>query len=75
MALFLFVGVPIVGRLLSSVMGRKLGALATGGAVGAIGWFLTASLLLAGRRRHRRALHRRRDGHRRRSRRGGIAAR
>lgn len=47
MALFLFVGVPILGRLLSSVMGRKLGALATGGAVGAIGWFLTASLLIA----------------------------
>ena len=46
-AIFLFVGVPIVGRVLSSVMGRKLGALATGGAVGAIGWFLTASLLVA----------------------------
>jgi len=47
-AIFLFVGVPIVGRILSSVMGRKLGALATGGAVGVIGWFLTASLLVAG---------------------------
>jgi uncharacterized protein len=47
LALFLFVGVPIVGRLLASVMGRKLGALATGAAVGAIGWFLTASLLVA----------------------------
>ena len=47
MALFLFVGVPILGRLLSGVMGRKLGALATGGAVGVIGWFLTASLLVA----------------------------
>ena len=47
MALFLFVGVPILGRLLSSVMGRKLGALATGGAVGAIGWFLTTSVLIA----------------------------
>jgi uncharacterized protein len=47
MALFLFVGVPILGRILSSVMGRKLGALATGGAVGAIGWFLTASVLIA----------------------------
>ena len=31
MALFLFIGVPILGRILSSVMGRKLGALATGG--------------------------------------------
>ena len=47
-ALFLFVGVPVLGGLLSRVMGRKLGALATGGAVGAIGWFLTASLLVAG---------------------------
>jgi len=47
-AIFLFVGVPIVGRILSSVMGRKLGAVATGGAVGAIGWFLTASLVIAG---------------------------
>ncbi len=47
MALFLFIGVPILGRILSSVMGRKLGALATGGAVGAIGWFLTASVLIA----------------------------
>jgi uncharacterized protein len=46
-AIFLFVGVPILGRILSGVMGRKLGALATGGAVGAIGWFLTASLLVA----------------------------
>jgi uncharacterized protein len=47
-ALFLFIGVPILGGLLSRVMGKKLGALATGGAVGAIGWFLTASVLIAG---------------------------
>ncbi|HEV7578435.1 MAG TPA: TPM domain-containing protein [Caldimonas sp.] len=47
LAIFLFVGVPILGRILSSVMGRKLGALGTGAAVGAIGWFLTASLLVA----------------------------
>jgi uncharacterized protein len=47
MAIFLFVGVPIVGRILSSVLGRKIGALGTGAAVGAIGWFLTASLLIA----------------------------
>ncbi|HEY2559352.1 MAG TPA: TPM domain-containing protein [Caldimonas sp.] len=46
LAIFLFVGVPIVGRLLGSVLGRKLGALATGAAVGAVGWWLTASLLL-----------------------------
>ena len=47
-AIFLFVGVPMLGGLLSRVMGRKLGALATGVGVGAIGWFLTASLLIAG---------------------------
>jgi uncharacterized protein len=47
LALFLFVGVPIVGRILSSVLGRKLGAVATGLGVGAIGWFLTASLIVA----------------------------
>ena len=47
-ALFLFVGVPILGGFLSRIMGRKLGALVTGGAVGAIGWFLTASALIAG---------------------------
>ena len=46
LAIFLFVGVPIVGRILASVMGRKVGALATGAAVGAIGWWLTASVLL-----------------------------
>ena len=28
-------------------MGRKLGALATGAAVGAVGWWLTASVLVA----------------------------
>ncbi|MBV9892062.1 MAG: TPM domain-containing protein, partial [Rhizobacter sp.] len=43
LAIFLFVGVPIVGRILSVVLGRKLGTLATGAAVGAIGWWLTAS--------------------------------
>ncbi|MGZ5155305.1 MAG: TPM domain-containing protein [Caldimonas sp.] len=46
-ALFLFIGVPILGGILSRIMGRKLGALATGAAVGTIGWFLTASLLIA----------------------------
>jgi len=48
LAIFLFVGVPIVGAVLTGVFGRKLGALMTGGAVGGIGWWLTASLLVAG---------------------------
>ncbi|MEO7335401.1 MAG: TPM domain-containing protein [Caldimonas sp.] len=47
-AIFLFVGVPIVGGILTGVFGRKLGSLLTGGAVGGIGWFLTASALIAG---------------------------
>jgi uncharacterized protein len=46
-AMFLFIGVPIVGGILSRMMGRKLGALATGAAVGGIGWLVTASVLAA----------------------------
>ena len=48
LALFFFIGVPVLGAVLTGVLGRKLGALATGGAAGALGWWLTASLLLAG---------------------------
>jgi uncharacterized protein len=47
MAVFLFFAVPIGARLLSSVLGRKLGALATGGGVGVLAWLFTSSLLLA----------------------------
>ena len=48
LAIFLFVGVPIAGALLSALFGRKLGSLLTGAAVGGISWWLTASLLVAG---------------------------
>ena len=48
MAMFFFIGVPLLGSVLSAVMGRKLGALATGVAAGGVGWVLTTSLLLAG---------------------------
>jgi uncharacterized protein len=48
LAIFLFVGVPILGAVLTGIFGRKLGALLTGGAVGGIGFWLTASLLVAG---------------------------
>ncbi len=48
LAIFLFVGVPIAGALLTRIFGRKLGALATGGAVGGVAWLLTTSLLIAG---------------------------
>lgn len=47
-AILFFVAVPIFGALLTGMLGRKFGSLATGGAAGALGWWLTASGLLAG---------------------------
>ncbi|MBR0565166.1 TPM domain-containing protein [Azoarcus sp. L1K30] len=46
-AVFLFVAVPLLGGILTSVLGRKLGTLATAGAVGFIVQLMTGSLLLA----------------------------
>ena len=46
LAIFFFVAVPIVGAVLTGLMGRKLGALATGGLASALGWWLSASILL-----------------------------
>lgn len=46
LALFLFLGVPIVGAMLKGVFGSKVGSVLTGGAVGGIGWWITSSLLL-----------------------------
>ncbi len=48
LAVFLFFAVPIGAKLLSGVLGRKFGAVATGGAVGVLAWLFTSSLLLAG---------------------------
>ncbi|HEY6356079.1 MAG TPA: TPM domain-containing protein [Burkholderiaceae bacterium] len=48
LAMFLFVGVPIVGAVLSGIFGRKLGALLTGGGAGALALLLGAGLLIAG---------------------------
>jgi len=48
LAMFFFVGVPIVGAVLSGMFGRKLGALLTGGGAGALAWLLGAGLLIAG---------------------------
>ena len=45
---FLFVAVPIGGAVFTSMLGRKLGALATGAVFGAVGWLATASVWLAG---------------------------
>lgn len=47
-AVFLFLIVPVGVRLLSGILGRKLGSVATGGAVGLLAWLLTSSLVLAG---------------------------
>jgi uncharacterized protein len=47
LALFLFFAVPVIAGVLRGVLGRKLGALATGGAVGAVAWWVTASVLVA----------------------------
>ena len=48
LAVFLFFAVPIGGRVLAGLLGRKLGSLATGGAVGGLAWLFTSSLLVAG---------------------------
>ena len=48
LAVFLFIAVPIGAKLLSGILGRKFGAVATGGAVGVLAWLFTSSLLVAG---------------------------
>lgn len=48
LGMFFFVAVPILGAVLTGLMGRKLGSLLTAGAAGGLGWWFTASLLLAG---------------------------
>ena len=44
--IFLFVGVPIVGGILSRVFGRMLGSTLGGGAVGAAAWLIAGSIAL-----------------------------
>ena len=48
LAIFLFFAVPIGGRVIGAVVGRKLGAVVTGGIVGGLAWLFTASVLVAG---------------------------
>ena len=43
----LFIGVPVLGALLTGIFGRKLGSALTGGAMGAAGWFVSGSLVIA----------------------------
>jgi uncharacterized protein len=47
LAMFFFIGVPVIGSVLKGVFGRKLGSVATAGAAGAFGWWFSASLVLA----------------------------
>lgn len=47
LALFLFVAVPVIGAVLTGIFGRKLGSLATAGAAGGMGWWLSASVAVA----------------------------
>jgi len=47
LAVFLFLGVPVVGAVLVGMFGRKIGALATSGVAGLLAKLLVGSLLLA----------------------------
>lgn len=46
LAMFFFIGVPLMGSVLTAVLGRKLGAVATGSAAGTLAWWISTSLLL-----------------------------
>jgi uncharacterized protein len=46
--IFLFFAVPIGGAVAKGIFGNKLGSLVTGGVVGGIAFFVTASLIIAG---------------------------
>lgn len=46
LAVFLLVGAPVIGAMLSGILGRRLGSVATGGVVGGLGWWLTTSIFI-----------------------------
>ncbi len=48
LAIFLFIGVPVVGGVLRGMFGRKIGSFFTGAGVGAIALFITSSIVVAG---------------------------
>ncbi len=48
LAIFAFFAVPIVGGVARKVLGTNLGAVATGGAIGAMAMVLTSSFVIAG---------------------------
>jgi uncharacterized protein len=45
LGLLFFIGVPVVGMLLTGMLGRRLGSLATAGATGAAGWMFGGPFL------------------------------
>ena len=45
--MFFFIAVPVIGSVMTGILGRKLGSLATAGISGGIAWMLTTSVLLA----------------------------
>jgi uncharacterized protein len=47
-AIFMLFAIPIGGAIAKGIFGNKLGSLITGGAVGGLAFFVTASMLLAG---------------------------
>lgn len=47
LAMFFFVGVPIVGAVLTGIFGRKLGSALTAGGTGALAWMAGAGSVLA----------------------------
>jgi uncharacterized protein len=47
MAVFMFFAVPILGSVLTSIFGRKLGTLGTAGAAGYGAWWFSASMAMA----------------------------
>lgn len=47
LAIFVFFAVPVAAAVTRSILGPKLGALATGGAIGALALVMTSSLLIA----------------------------
>ena len=48
LAMFFFVGVPVVGGVLTAILGRKLGSVVAAGGTGALAWLLSSSVLLGG---------------------------
>jgi uncharacterized protein len=47
LGMFFFVAVPILGAVLTGIFGRKFGSVLTAGAAGGLGWWFTASVLVA----------------------------